>query len=116
MARIKYNSRLIEKRRDFTLGEMYAFPALAAYLRSRINRRGMSISAWIREINHTYNCRYSRCFIRNLEVGLHHRTINLGHFNIFAMSFGEDIFDVYDFCLKWNKKNNYKTLNLKKNN
>jgi len=112
MSRILYNKTVIRARKSFILGEDYAYPALAAYLRDRIRRHDMSISGWIRKINEEYDVRFSRCFVRNLEVSLHHRTINLGHFNMFAMSFGEDIFDVYVFCAKWAKENRKKTLNL----
>ena len=112
MSRLIHTKRVIRARKDFKLGEDYAYPALAAYLRDRILRQNMSISKWIKTINEKYNVRYSRCFVRNLEVSLHHRPINLGHFNMFAMSFGEDIFDIYAFCIKWAKENRKKSVDL----
>lgn len=112
MSRLIHTKSVIRARRNFILGEDYAYPALAAYLRDRIKKQGISISKWIKQINEKYNVSYSRCFVRNLETGLHHRTINLGHFNMFSMSFGEDIFDVYEFCIKWAKENRKKSVNL----
>jgi uncharacterized protein YeeX (DUF496 family) len=112
MSRLQFNKRTIEARKRFILGEDYAYPALAGYLRDRIRKNGMSVSGWIKKINEEYDVRYSRCFVRNLEVSLHHRKINLGHFNIFARSFGEDIFDVFEFCAEWGKENRKKSLNL----
>jgi hypothetical protein len=112
MSRLQFNKKTIEARKSFILGEDYAYPALAAYLRDRIHTNGMSISGWIKKINDEYDVRFSRCFVRNLEVSLHHRTINLGHFNMFAMSFNEDIFDIYAFCAKWAKENRKKSVDL----
>jgi hypothetical protein len=31
---------------------------------------------------------------------------------MFAMSFGEDIFDIYAFCAKWAKENRKKSVDL----
>jgi len=109
MARVFYNKKTIRERQSFIRAEDYAYPALAAYLRDRIYKKEMSISGWVKAINEKYNVKYSRCFVRNLEVSLHHRTINLGHFNMFATFFGEDIFDVFEFCVKWSKENRKKS-------
>jgi len=112
MTRLIYNKKTINARKSFILAEDYAYPSLAGYIRDRCHRKGVSISAFIRAINEKYGTRYSRCFVRNLEVSLHHRTVNLGHFNMFAMYFDEDIFDVFEFCIKWNEKSKEKSLNL----
>lgn len=109
MSRILYNKKALEARKRWVLGEDYAYPALAAYLRDRIRKHDMSISGWIKLINDKYQVKFSRCFVRNLEVSLHHRKINLGHFNMFAMSFNENIFDVFEFCYKWHKEKQNKS-------
>ena len=51
MSRLQFNKKTIEARKSFILGEDYAYPALAAYLRDRIHTNGMSISGWIKKIN-----------------------------------------------------------------
>ena len=97
MSRLQFNKKTIEARKSFILGEDYAYPALAAYLRDRIHTNGMSISGWIKKINDEYDVRFSRCFVRNLEVSLHHRTVNLGHFNMFEVGTVIESSDIGDF-------------------
>lgn len=95
-----FTEKTIKARKSFRLAEVYAYPIIGMYIKSKIKEKGITMVFFMDDFNKRYKVNFSKKFVYNLIKGYHIRTIHFGHINMITSYFGTTIIDFCDFYAK----------------